>query len=106
MAIDGSQPYFAGHYPDRPIFPGVFIVEAAQNAVFRYAAALGKCVRLREVRSARFRMVVEPADILECSCECSPAASGAGLDVKAKCNTGKGLVAELKLHFDMEAVSD
>ena len=38
-AVSGNEPYFAGHFPDFPVMPGVLIVEAvAQTASVMVAA--------------------------------------------------------------------
>lgn len=65
-----NEPYFAGHFPERPVMPGVLIIEAmAQTAaVFVVhtlgAEAEGKLVYFMSVDRARFRKPVEPGDQL------------------------------------------
>ena len=100
--IDEQEPFFVGHYPDQPIFPGVFIIEAVHQAVLCYATTKGKQAHLKQVRSARFQMPVEPGCTLESSCTCIRSDDGSELTVKAICTTAKGRVAELKLHFALE----
>ena len=40
-AVSGNEPYFAGHFPDFPVMPGVLIVEAlAQTAAVLVAATM------------------------------------------------------------------
>jgi 3-hydroxyacyl-[acyl-carrier-protein] dehydratase len=40
MFVDPQSPIFEGHFPDRPIFPGVLMIEAvAQTAAVMLAAA-------------------------------------------------------------------
>lgn len=66
--VSGNEPYFAGHFPDFPVMPGVLIVEAlAQTASVMVAAttpdlAAGKLVFLTTVEKARFRQPVRPGD--------------------------------------------
>jgi 3-hydroxyacyl-[acyl-carrier-protein] dehydratase len=64
-----NEPFFAGHFPDFPVMPGVLIVEAmAQTAgvlVLRNIADRDdKLVFLVSVDAARFRKPVVPGDTL------------------------------------------
>jgi len=65
-----NEPFFQGHFPRRPIMPGVLIVEAmAQTAgVFVVetlsGAAAGKLVYFMTIDEARFRRPVFPGDSL------------------------------------------
>ena len=66
-----NEPFFPGHFPDKPIMPGVLIVEAmAQTAAVLVVSGLGpetegKLVYFMSVESARFRKPVVPGDQLE-----------------------------------------
>ena len=63
-----NEPYFAGHFPQRPVMPGVLIVEAmAQTAAVLVvqtmgAAAEGRLVYFTNIENARFRRPVVPGD--------------------------------------------
>ncbi len=65
-----NEPYFQGHFPVRPIMPGVLIIEAmAQTAAVLVVETLGeqaegKLVYFMSVDSARFRKPVIPGDRL------------------------------------------
>ena len=65
-----NEPYFAGHFPERPVMPGVLIIEAmAQTAAVFVVHTLGpesegKLVYFMSVDGARFRKPVEPGDQL------------------------------------------
>lgn len=65
--------YLAGHFPDRPIMPGVLIVEAmAQTgavAVLADEANRGKLALFAGIDDVRFKRIVEPGDELELTCE-------------------------------------
>lgn len=62
--------YFQGHFPQRPVMPGVLIIEAmAQTAAVLVVHTLGpesegKLVYFMSVDSARFRRPVMPGDAL------------------------------------------
>ena len=66
-----NEPHFTGHFPDRPIMPGVLIVEAmAQTAAVLVvstfgAGSEGKLVYFMSIDGARFRRPVVPGDRLE-----------------------------------------
>jgi 3-hydroxyacyl-[acyl-carrier-protein] dehydratase len=65
-----NEPYFQGHFPDRPVMPGVLIVEAMAQAAGVHVAvtlgpeASGKLVYFMTIESARFRAPVVPGDQL------------------------------------------
>jgi 3-hydroxyacyl-[acyl-carrier-protein] dehydratase len=66
-----NEPYFQGHFPSRPVMPGVLIVEAmAQSAAVLVVHSLGaetegKLVYFMSIDDARFRKPVVPGDRLE-----------------------------------------
>lgn len=64
-----NEPFFAGHFPEFPVMPGVLIVEAmAQVAgvlvLKEIADRHNKLVLLASVEEAKFRRPVLPGDIL------------------------------------------
>lgn len=65
-----SEPHFQGHFPTRPIMPGVLIIEAmAQTSAVLVAHSLkggaaDKLVYFMTIDSARFRRPVVPGDVL------------------------------------------
>src|SRR5688500_4056553 len=69
-AVTINEPFFAGHFPGRPIMPGVLIVEALAQAAGVLAveslglAGSGKLVYFMAIDSAKFRTPVEPGVLL------------------------------------------
>jgi 3-hydroxyacyl-[acyl-carrier-protein] dehydratase len=65
-----NEHYFQGHFPQRPVMPGVLIIEAmAQTAAVLVVHTLGpsfegKLVYFMSVDEARFRKPVFPGDTL------------------------------------------
>jgi len=64
--VSADEYYFRGHFPTRPVMPGVLIIEAmAQTAAVLFVHTLGpasegKLVYFMSVDSARFRKPVFP----------------------------------------------
>jgi 3-hydroxyacyl-[acyl-carrier-protein] dehydratase len=69
-AVTINEPFFAGHFPGRPIMPGVLIVEALAQAAGVLAveslnlAGSGKLVYFMAIDAAKFRTPVEPGVLL------------------------------------------
>lgn len=64
-----NEPFFQGHFPGRPVMPGVLIIEAMAQAggvlVFKSGESSGKpVVYLTGIDEAKFRRPVVPGDQL------------------------------------------
>ena len=65
-----NESYFQGHFPQRPVMPGVLLIEAmAQTAAVLVVRTLGpdaegKLVYFMSIDNARFRRPVVPGDTL------------------------------------------
>ena len=70
-AVSVNEPFFQGHFPTRPIMPGVLIVEALAQAAgvlavtSRDLADSGKLVYFMSIDGAKFRSPVEPGCLLD-----------------------------------------
>src|ERR687892_939341 len=70
-----NEPFFQGHFPGRPIMPGVLIVEALAQAAGVLAvealglAGSGKLVYFMAIEGAKFRQPVEPGVLLRLEVE-------------------------------------
>ena len=69
--ITYNEPYFPGHFPHRPVMPGVIIIEALAQTAGILAFVTGGVVPDADTRfyfvgidKARFRKPVEPGDQL------------------------------------------
>src|SRR5213075_3478929 len=69
-AVSMNEGFFQGHFPGRPIMPGVLIVEALAQAAGVLAveslglANSGKLVYFMAIEGAKFRTPVEPGVLL------------------------------------------
>jgi 3-hydroxyacyl-[acyl-carrier-protein] dehydratase len=74
-AVTINEPFFQGHFPGRPIMPGVLIVEALAQAAGVLAvealglAGSGKLVYFMAIEGAKFRAPVEPGVLLKLEVE-------------------------------------
>jgi 3-hydroxyacyl-[acyl-carrier-protein] dehydratase len=92
--------WFAGHFPERPVMPGVLTIEAIAQAgavaVLADEANRGKIPFFAGIDDCRFKRVVEPGDVLTLECEFvrvrGPIAKGQG-----RARVGDDLAAEAML---------
>ena len=69
-AVSINEPYFAGHFPDYPVMPGVLIVEALAQAAVALISHSSNIsldngvVYFMSIDKARFRRPVRPGDLL------------------------------------------
>ena len=74
-AVSMNEGFFQGHFPGRPIMPGVLIVEALAQAAGVLAveslglANSGKLVYFMAIDGAKFRTPVEPGCLLQLEVE-------------------------------------
>ena len=74
-AVTMNEQFFQGHFPGRPIMPGVMIVEALAQAAGVLAveslglAGTGKLVYFMAIEGAKFRAPVEPGVLLRLEVE-------------------------------------
>ena len=97
-----NEPFFQGHFPQRPIMPGVLIIEAMAQVgavvVLGTPENRGKLAYLMGVDKAKFRKPVEPGDQLRIEIEILSARKSAG-KVAAKAFVGETFVAQAEITF-------
>ena len=103
--VRADDPWFAGHFPGRPVMPGVLIVEAmAQTgavAVLVEEENRGKIAFFAGIDDCRFKRVVVPGDVLVLTCEIDQVRGPIGRG-KATAYVGDQLAARGTLTFAVE----
>ncbi len=97
--------WFPGHFPGRPVMPGVLIVEAMAQAgavaVLIEEANRGKIAFFAGIDDCRFKRVVEPGEVLTLTCEIDMVRGPIGRG-KAQAHVGDALAARGTLTFAVE----
>ena len=97
--VSVNEPFFEGHFPDRPVMPGVLIIESmAQTAGCLVVVSLGKesegkLVYFMTIENARFRKPVVPGDRLVINVE-KLRSRGSVFKFSGKAFVGEVLAAE------------
>ena len=97
--------YLGGHFPGRPVMPGVLIVEAmAQTgavAVLSEEENRGRIALFAGIDDTRFKRIVEPGDTLDLRCELEKVRGPIGRG-KAEARVGGELACRATLTFAVE----
>ncbi len=96
-----NEPFFQGHFPGRPIMPGVMILEAmAQASIFLLYGKMpeGQVAFLAGVEGCRFRKPVTPGDQLHFHATLEFFRRGLG-KAKVEAKVDEVLVAEAVMTF-------
>ena len=107
-----NEEFFNGHFPHKPVMPGVFMIEAmAQTAALLSFLTMGhkpdhnSVVYFLGIDGARFKRPVEPGDQLKMEVEIVRAARGI-YKYKAKGTVDGQLAVEAELMCTMRSASD
>lgn len=108
--FDGKEYFFAGHYPDFPLVPGVILCEAAMQAgaillsklVDGDAQGVPVATRMNDVR---FKQMVRPGDTIEIEVDLNEQVSNAFF-LKAKVTTAGKVAVRFEFACTMAAVRE
>lgn len=97
-----NEPFFAGHFPEEPVMPGVLIIEAlAQTgaiALLSKPEFKGKTAYLAAINSARIKGKVIPGDVLTLETEITKMKGSIGIGIGKAYVDGK-LVTQAEITF-------
>lgn len=103
--VSFNEPFFAGHFPEEPVMPGVLIVEAlAQTgavAILGKDEKRGKTAYFASINSAKFKRKVVPGDILTLETEIIKVKGPIGVG-KATAKVGDEIACIAELTFAVE----
>ena len=103
--VSFNEPFFAGHFPEEPVMPGVLIVEAlAQTgavAILGKDVNRGKTAYFASINSAKFKRKVVPGDILTLETEIIKVKGPIGVG-KATAKVGDEIACIAELTFAVE----
>jgi 3-hydroxyacyl-[acyl-carrier-protein] dehydratase len=104
-AVRSDDWWVPGHFPGRPVMPGVLIVEAmAQTgavAVLAEEQNRGRIAFFAGIDDCRFKRIVEPGDVLRLTCEIGQVRGPIGRG-RATAHVGDALAARGTLTFAVE----
>ena len=83
LSIAADHPAYAGHFPGRPILPGVVLLDAALHAL----AARQGMTGLAQLKSAKFHSPVQPGEALSLYTTASPTG---GFRFEIRCMDSRG----------------
>ena len=99
-SVGADEPFFAGHFPGRPLMPGALVVEAMAQAclvLYHFNFPVEGLLYLARAK-ARFRAPVGPGDRLEIEARRIKVVRGMGL-AACRARVGEKSVAEAELGF-------
>jgi 3-hydroxyacyl-[acyl-carrier-protein] dehydratase len=106
-----NEPFFTGHFPHRPVMPGVLILEAmAQSAALLAFAKEGDApdtnsvIYFAGIDGARFKRPVEPGDQLVMDVELTRAKAGI-YKFKGVARVGEETACEAELMCTMRTIA-
>jgi len=98
-----NEPYFQGHFPGRPVMPGVLQVEAMAQAagllMLRRTSSEGKVAFFMSCDKVKFRQAVEPGDQLEIHVELVKMRANKIAQAKGECKVQGKTVSSAELMF-------
>ncbi|MFT4902180.1 MAG: UDP-3-O-[3-hydroxymyristoyl] N-acetylglucosamine deacetylase [Lentimonas sp.] len=106
-----NEPYFQGHYPGRPVMPGVLQIEAMAQAagvllLKKLPVGENKIAFFMSVDKVKFRQAVEPGDSIEIRVKLIKIRGNKIATATGECKVGGKLVSSAELMFMLADATD
>jgi UDP-3-O-[3-hydroxymyristoyl] N-acetylglucosamine deacetylase/3-hydroxyacyl-[acyl-carrier-protein] dehydratase len=106
-----NEPYFQGHYPGRPVMPGVLQVEAMAQAagvllLRKLPVEENKIAFFMSVDKVKFRQAVEPGDSIEIRVKLIKIRGNKIATATGECRVGGRVVSSAELMFMLADATD
>jgi UDP-3-O-[3-hydroxymyristoyl] N-acetylglucosamine deacetylase / 3-hydroxyacyl-[acyl-carrier-protein] dehydratase len=106
-----NEPYFQGHYPGRPVMPGVLQVEAMAQAagvllLKKLPVGDNKIAFFMSADKVKFRQAVEPGDSIEIRVKLTKIRGNKIATATGECKVGGKIVSSAVLMFMLADASD
>ncbi len=102
--VSGSEPFFQGHFPQKPVMPGVLMIEALAQVggvlMLVNPDNQGKLAYLAAVNEARFRRIVIPGDQLMLEVDIVKFKARIGM-IKAVAKVNNEVACEAEMMFSL-----
>jgi 3-hydroxyacyl-[acyl-carrier-protein] dehydratase len=103
--VSANEPFFQGHFPGRPVMPGVLILEALAQvgavAVLKIPEFAGSIALFASMDKVRFRRQVVPGDVLRLEVTVQKLRGSFGKSYAAA-YVGEEMAAEAEMMFALQ----
>ncbi len=105
-----NEPYFQGHFPGRPVMPGVLQIEAMAQAagvlMLRRVASEGKVAFFMSCDKVKFRRTVQPGDQIVIKVKITKIRANKIAAATCSCEVGGQVVSSANLMFTIMDAAD
>lgn len=97
MRIDAAHPVLAGHFPSKPVVPGVYMVDMIKHAAEMCA---GRKLRLTEGKNIKFISVLDPLINSQVTVNVFLNEEGSTVSINGSLSNGTSVFVKLKGNYE------
>ncbi|MEW6264787.1 MAG: hypothetical protein AB1641_17070 [Thermodesulfobacteriota bacterium] len=95
-----DSPWFEGHFPGRPILPGMAFLALIRAMVLRAIQKQGHKARVTMFKKVKFKRIVRPGENLLIRLDCVPTATSARCRFEITASGRSACAGELQVELD------